>query len=324
MKILLNLILLLMFGALLAADPLPSWNEGAAKKSIIDFVTDVTTEGSKSFVTPNDRIAAFDNDGTLWVEQPVYPEFFFAIDSVQKFASKHPEWADKEPYQSIIKGEVEAVKHFSRTEIVELIAATHAGMTLDEFQRQVADWLKTAVHPKFKKPFTDLTYKPMLEAMEFLRENKFVVYIVSGGGQDFMRVFAEKVYGVPPSHVIGTCCKMRYEYRNGHPVLLKLPEVLFIDDKAGKPEGINLIIGKRPIIAFGNSVGDREMLEWTQSNAGKTLELLVHHDDQVREYAYGPASKIGTFSDALMIEAKQKSWIVISMKDDWKTIFNVR
>ncbi len=316
-----RLLLLLISGAAYAVDPLPSWNDGAPKKAIIEFVADVTTDGSKNYVHPHARIATFDEDGTLWVEQPLYAEFFFAIDSVRQLAPQHPDWIDKEPFQSILKGDMEAIKNFSRTEIVQLIAATHSDMTIEEFHERVRDWLHKAVHPRFKKPYPDLVYKPMLEAMQFLRENQFKIYIVSGGGQEFMRVFAEKLYGIPPSHIIGTCGKVKYDYRDGHPVLFKLPEVLFIDDKAGKVEGINLFIGKHPLIAFGNSIGDREMLEWTQSNKHKTLELLVHHDDKEREYAYGAESKIGTFSDALMAESKQKNWIVISMKDDWKTIF---
>jgi hypothetical protein len=287
-KILLTLLCL----SLEAYDPLPSWNEGSAKKRIVDFVNHAVQT-----VPEENRIATFDEDGTLWVEQPAYTEFFFARDTSK----------DVKP------GE------YTKEEVAKLVVETHSGMTVDDFQLQVSKWLETAVHPRFKRPFTELVYQPMLEVMNYLKDNKFSVYIVSGGGQEFIRTFAEKVYGLPPSHVIGSAGKVKYEYREGKPVLMKLPELLFIDDKGGKPEGINLIIGKRPIIAFGNSDGDRQMLEWTNG-----LQILIHHDDAEREYAYGPDSKVGTFSNALMDEALKNKWIVVSMKNDWKTLFPPR
>jgi len=302
-------------------DPLPSWNDGAAKKTIIAFVKETTEQGNPKFVPVEERIATFDQDGTLWVEQPIYSQVFFAIDRLKALAPEHPEWKDKEPYKTVISGDQAALAKLNEHDIVQIVAVTHSGMSLNDYHQKVHDWLQTAVHPKFNKPFTQLVYQPMLEVMQLMRKNGFKTYIVSGGGQEFIRVYADKVYGVPSEQVIGTAGKVKYDYQNGHPVLIKLPEILFVDDFGGKPEGINLIIGKRPIAAFGNSIGDQQMLEWTQGSAGTRLELLVHHDDAVREYAYGPDSKVGTFSDALMEEAKQKGWIVVSMKDDWKLIF---
>lgn len=302
------------------ADPLPSWNEGQAKNAILQFVRETTQEGSENFIPLAERIATFDEDGTLWVEQPLYVELFFVLDRIKSELSKHPEWRDKEPFKSLLTG-AKALDHLSKEEIVEIIILTHTSMTVDAFHQSVSDWLETAIHPRFKRPFTELVYQPMLEVMQLLREHGFAIYIVSGGGQEFIRAFAQKVYEIPPSNVIGSAGKVKYEYQNGQPVLIKLPDIMFMDNKAGKPEGINLIIGKRPLIAFGNSTGDQQMLEWTQAGKGKNLELLVHHDDPVREYAYGPDSKIGTFSHALMEEAKGRHWIVISMKKDWKVIF---
>lgn len=324
---LLNLVILMVFlfiGNVFAAnvDPLPSWNDGEAKKAILEFVKEVTREGGANYIAPKDRIATFDEDGTLWVEQPIYVEFFFALENIKAMASQHPEWANTEPFKSAIIGKEGAINKFTIRDFEELISVTHSGISIDAFHDRVNAWLKTAVHPRFKKPFTELVYKPMLEVMQYLRNNQFQIYIVSGGGQEFIRSFAERLYGLPPGHVIGTVGKLEYEYRDGDPILLKLPEVLFINDKEGKPEGINLVIGQRPVIAFGNSVGDRQMLEWTQATKGKNLQLLVHHDDDVREYEYGPDSKIGTFSDSLMDEAKKQGWFVISMKKDWKTIFS--
>jgi len=315
---------LLLLGLLFSdveQDPLPSWNSGPAKAKIIQFIHDVTQEGGKDYIPVEDRIVAFDEDGTLWVEQPIYTEFFYAIESIKIMASQHPEWQTKEPFKTILAGDLEGIKNFYPYEMVELMAATHAGMALDQFHEKVAAWLKSALHPRYKRPFTDLVYQPMLEVMELFRKHEFQIYIVSGGGQEFMRVFAEGLYQLPPSHIIGTTGKLKYAYNNGHPQLFKLPELLFINDKQGKPEGINLMIGKRPVAAFGNSIGDQQMLEWTQENKGRTLEYLVHHDDSIREYAYGPNSKVGTFSTALMDEAKEKGWEVISMKNDWKVIF---
>jgi phosphoglycolate phosphatase-like HAD superfamily hydrolase len=302
------------------ADPLPSWNEGAAKHALLQFVREATQEGGENFIPLAERIATFDEDGTLWVEQPLYVELFFVLDRIRSELPKHPEWRDKEPFKSLLMG-AKALDHLSKEEIVALIVLTHTGMTVDAFHRSVSNWLETAIHPRFKRPFTELVYQPMLEVMQLLREHGFSIYIVSGGGQEFIRAFAQKVYGIPPGNVIGSAGKVKYEYQNGQPVLIKLPEIMFIDNREGKPEGINLIVGKRPVAAFGNSIGDQQMLEWTQAGKGKNLELLVHHDDPEREYAYGPESKIGTFSHALMEEAKGRHWIVVSMKKDWKVIF---
>ncbi len=303
------------------SDSLPSWNQGAVKNSIIQFVKAVTDERSASFIPPADRIAAFDEDGTLWVEQPLYAQLFFALDAIRLQADRHPEWKSQEPFKSILAGDQKTLRNLELKDIEQILAITHAGMTVEAFHQEVANWLDKAVHPRFKRPFTELVYQPMLELIQFLRTNQFDIYIVSGGGQEFIRAFADRVYGIPPSHVIGTAGKVKYEYQQGHPVLLKRPELLFINDHAGKPEGINLIIGKRPVAAFGNSTGDQQMLEWTQASMRKNLELLVYHDDEVREYAYGAESKIGTFSKDLKQEADRQGWLIVSMKNDWKVIF---
>lgn len=302
-------------------DPLPSWNDGPIKASIIKYVQEVTQKDGLNFIPLEDRIATFDEDGTLWVEQPVYTEFYYCMDVIKQQASKHPEWQDKEPFKSIIAGNLDFLKNISKEEIKQVIAISHAGMTVEDFEKDVRAWLKTAIHPRFKRPFTQLIYLPMVEVMRLLRDNDFKIYIVSGGGQDFIRSFAKTVYGISPEFVIGTTTKVKYEYRDAEPVLVKTDEILFIDDKAGKPQGIHWIIGKRPVAAFGNSTGDQQMLEWTQGNKMLNFELLVHHDDAEREYAYGPDSKIGTFSDELMNEANKKGWFVVSMKNDWKVIF---
>lgn len=312
---------LFCFACPLLADPLPSWNEGLAKKRIIQFVQEVTQKGSDSYIQPEDRIAAFDEDGTLWVEQPMYTEFIFAFDVIQAKASDHPEWKNEEPFKSILSHDIKAMKNFSSQDFVKILIATHSGMSVDAFQQEVSKWIAKAIQPRFKRPYTDLIYQPMIEVMQFLRENDFKIYMVSGGGQDFMRTYTQQLYGIPPENVIGTAGKVQYQYNNGKPQLLKLSELLYVDDKQGKPEGINLMIGKRPVIAFGNSIGDQQMLEWTQAGKTKNFELLVHHDDAVREYAYGPDSKVGTFSVALMDEAKKQGWTVVSMKNDWKIIF---
>jgi phosphoglycolate phosphatase-like HAD superfamily hydrolase len=304
-----------------AQDPLPSWNDGAAKKSITEFVERVTKEGSPDFVPPEERIATFDNDGTLWCEQPMYFQLFFALDRVKALAPQHPEWKTKEPFASLLKGDVKAALAGGERAMLEIIVATHAGMTTAEFEQIVKEWIATAKHPKFKRPYTDCVYQPMIELLAYLRVNGFKTFIVSGGGIEFMRPWTEKVYGIPPEQVVGSSIKTKYEWRDGKPVLMRLPEMNFIDDKTGKPVGINSHIGRRPIAAFGNSDGDQQMLEWTQAGSGARLMMLVHHDDAVREFAYGAESKIGTFSDALMAEAKKNAWTVISMKSDWKVIF---
>jgi hypothetical protein len=304
-----------------ADDPLPSWNDGKAKQSITEFVTKVTKEGSPGFVPPAERIATFDNDGTLWCEQPMYFQLFFALDRVKALAPQHPEWKTKEPFASLLKGDVKGALAGGEHAILEIIVATHAGVTTAEFEKIVADWISTAKHPKFKRPYTECVYQPMVELLAYLRANGFKTFIVSGGGIEFMRPWTEKVYGIPPEQVVGSSIKTKYEMRDGKFVLMRLPEMNFIDDKAGKPVGINSHIGRHPIAAFGNSDGDQQMLEWTQAGSGARLMMLVHHDDAVREFAYGAESKIGTFSDALMAEAKKDDWTVISMKDDWKQIF---
>lgn len=304
-----------------ADDPLPSWNNGASKQSIVDFVGKITKEGSPDFVPVAERIATFDNDGTLWAEQPMYFQLFFALDRVKVLAPKHPEWKDKEPFASLLKGDVKGALAGGERAIAEIVMATHAGMTTTEFEKIVTDWIATAKHPKLKQPYTACVYQPMLELLAYLRANGFKTYIVSGGGVEFMRPWTEKVYGIPPEQVVGSSIRTKYEMRDGKPVLMRLPEVNFIDDKTGKPVGINSHIGRRPIAAFGNSDGDQQMLEWTQAGNGARLMMLVHHDDAVREFAYGAKSPIGTFSDTLMAEAKKDGWTVISMKKDWKTIF---
>jgi hypothetical protein len=315
------LALLLLSSAAFAAEPLPSWNDTAPKKAIVAFVEKVTKEGSPDFVPPAERIATFDNDGTLWAEQPMYFQFLFALDRVKALGPQHPEWKDKEPFASLLKGDVGGALAGGERGLAEIVMATHAGMTTEEFEKIVKDWLATAKHPKFKRPYTDCVYQPMLELLAYLRANGFKTFIVSGGGIEFMRPWTEKVYGIPPEQVIGSSIKTKFEMRDGKPVLVRLPELNFIDDKAGKPVGINEHIGRRPIAAFGNSDGDQQMLEWTQAGGGARLMVLVYHDDAVREFAYGAESKIGTFSDALMNEAKQKGWTVVSMKNDWKRIF---
>ena len=304
-----------------AQDQLPSWNDGATKKSITDFIAKVTKEGSADFVPPAERIVTFDNDGTLWCEQPLYFQLLFALDRVKALAPQHPEWKTKEPFASLLRGDVKGALAGGEHAMLEIIIVTHAGMTTAEFEKIVADWIETAKHPKFKRPYTECVYQPMIELLAYLRANGFKTFIVSGGGIEFMRPWTEKVYGIPPEQVVGSSIKTKYETRDSKPVLVRLPEMNFIDDKTGKPVGINSHIGRRPIAAFGNSTGDQQMLEWTQAGSGVRLMMLVHHDDAAREFAYGAESKIGTFSDALMVEAKKNDWTVISMKDDWKTIF---
>jgi len=307
--------------ALAQTDPLPSWNDGAAKEAIVSFVRATTTPGSPRFVPPEERIATFDNDGTLWAEQPLYFQLLFALDRVKALAPRHPKWKTQEPFASLLKGDVRKALEGGEKAIAQIVMVTHAGMTTAEFERIVKDWIATAKHPKTGRLYTKMVYQPMLELLAYLRANGFKTFIVSGGGIEFMRPWTERVYGIPPEQVVGSSIKTKYEMRDGKPVLVRLPAIDFIDDKAGKPVGINSHIGRRPITAFGNSDGDRQMLEWTQGGGDARLMMLVHHDDAAREWAYGPKSKIGTFSDSLMAEAKQQGWTVISMKNDWKTIF---
>jgi phosphoglycolate phosphatase-like HAD superfamily hydrolase len=307
-------------------DPLASWNDGPAKQAIIAFVKATTEQASPTFVPPVDRIATFDQDGTLWVEHPLYAQAMFALDRVRALAPQHPEWKNKQPFKAVITGNREAMAKFSEADWEVIVAATHAGMTTEQFQGIVKEWLATAQHPRFKRPYTELTYRPMLEVLEYLRGNGFKTYIVTGGGQEFVRVYSQQVYGIPPEQVVGSSLLTKYEYKDGKPLLMRLPKVFFIDDHAGKAVGINLFIGKRPYAAFGNSGGDEEMLQWAMAGAGTRLEMLVLHDDAEREYAYGPGqglpdTKVGTFSQALYDVAKLNGWVVVSMKKDWKRIF---
>jgi hypothetical protein len=302
------------------ADPLPSWNDGPAKQSILTFVEKVTQPGSSDFVPVPERIATFDNDGTLWAEQPVYFQLAFALDRVKALAPQHPEWNDKEPFASLLKGDVKAALAGGDKAILEIVMATHAGMNTEEFDKIVKDWITTAKHPRTGKLYTEMVYQPMLELLAYLRANGFKTFIVSGGGIEFMRPWTEKVYGIPPEQVIGSSGKLKFELRDGKPALVRLPEINFIDDKADKPVGIQQHIGRRPIAAFGNSDGDLQMLQWTTAGSGARFGLLVHHTDAEREWAYDRKSHIGTL-DKAWDEAIAKGWTVVSMKDDWKTIF---
>ena len=308
------------------SDALPSWNAGAAKQAIVDFVKGTVDPAQSSYVPPQERIATFDQDGTLWVEQPLYTQAIFALERVQALAKDHPEWNEEEPFKAIIKGDRQAVEHFSKSDWIKILTITHSGMNVADFQLVVKQWLATAKHPRFNLPFTSLVYQPMLEVLEYLRTNGFKTYMVTGGGQEFARNASFALYGIPAEQVIGSSMLTKYVYENGIPVLKILPKLFFLDNFAGKAEGINLFIGKRPYAAFGNSDGDKEMLEWTQAGDGRRLMMLVYHDDNLREYAYGPAgglpdTRVGAFSEALLAEAHKRGWIVISMKNDWKRIF---
>jgi hypothetical protein len=309
-----------------ATDPLPSWNDGPAKQSIINFVEKVTKLGSPDFVPVSERIATFDNDGTLWCEQPVPVQLYFALDRVKALAPQHPEWNTTEPFASLLKGDLKTALAGGDRALLEIMMATHAGMTTAEFEQIVKDWIATARHPKTGQLFTDMVYQPMLEVLSYLRANGFKNFIVSGGGIEFMRPWTERVYGVPPEQVIGSSIKTKFEMRDGKAVLLRLPELNFNDDQADKPVGINQHIGRRPIAAFGNSRGDKEMLEYTQGGSGARFMLFVLHDDAAREYVYGPAlglpdPKLGAFPQALYEQAKKEGWTVVSMKYDWNQVF---
>jgi len=304
-------------------DPLPSWNDGPAKQAIVQFVDKVTQQGAADFVPASERIATFDNDGTLWCEQPMYTQLLFALDRVKTLAPQHPEWKTKEPFASLLKGDLKGALAGGEKALMEIMMVTHARMTTTEFEGIVKDWLASARHPKLKRPYTECVYQPMVELLAYLRANGFKTFIVSGGGIEFMRPWTENVYGVPPEQVIGSSIKTKFEMRDGKPALVRLPELDFIDDKDGKPVGINSHIGRRPIAAFGNSDGDRQMLEWTQAGGGARLMMLVHHDDAAREFEYGAKSHIGTFSDDLTAQAKKSGWTVISMKNDWQRVFPV-
>jgi phosphoserine phosphatase len=306
-----------------AADVLRSWNDGPAKSRIIGFVQAVTDQASKDYVKPADRIAVFDNDGTLWSERPAYFQLAFAIDRVRALAPRHPEWKTKQPFKAALEGDMDTLAAAGERGLLQLIMASHAGMTSDEFTQVVQGWLGTAKHPQLSRPYPELVFQPMLELLDYLRANGFRTYIVSGGGIEFVRAFSDQVYGIPPEQVIGSSIKTRYEVRNGVPVIVRLPEIDFVDDKAGKPIGIQKFIGKRPIAAFGNSDGDFEMLEWVTSGPGPRLGMIVHHDDAAREFAYDRTSHVGRLARGLD-EAPRRGWTVASMKRDWSAVYPPR
>jgi phosphoglycolate phosphatase-like HAD superfamily hydrolase len=309
----------ILAGAVLA-DPLPSWNEGSTKQAIIKFVQAVTDKSSPNYVSPEQRIATFDNDGTLWSEQPIYFQGFFAFDRVRALAPQHPEWKERQPFKAILENDMKALAATGEKGLAEIIMTTHAGMTTEQFEKIVKDWLAAAKHPRFNRSFTDLLYQPMLELLAYLRENGFKTYIVSGGGVEFMRPWAEKVYGIPPEQVVGSSVKLKLEMRDGKPILTRLPQIDFIDDGPGKPVGIQKFIGRRPIAAFGNSDGDHQMLQWTAAGGGPRFMLLVRHTDAEREWAYDRQSQIGRLDKALD-EALSSGWTVVDMKKDWKKVF---
>jgi phosphoglycolate phosphatase-like HAD superfamily hydrolase len=320
-------VLILTLSAQAQTDPLASWNDGPAKEAIVDFVRATTDQSGPSFVPPEERIATFDQDGTLWVSHPMYTQVMYCLDRVPVLAEKKPELKKIEPFKTVLSGNREAMAKLSMKDIEKILAATLTGMSVDEFNAEVKKWLETAKDPRWKRPYTELTYLPMQEVLSYLRANGYKTYIVTGGGQDFVRVYSERVYGIPPEQVVGTAGATKYGYdKSGKPFLTKEPRLLLNDDNAGKPEGIHLMIGRRPYAAFGNSTGDRQMLEYTKAGDGERLAMLVLHDDAKREYAYGPAqglpdTRVGTFTKALYDEAKKQGWTVISMKNDWKRIF---
>ena len=309
------------------SDPLVSWNDGAAKKAIVEFVRATTTQGSSSFVAPEERVATFDQDGTLWVEHPMYTQVMYCLDRVPAVVKARPELANVEPFKTVLSGNRAAIAKLTMPDLEKILMATLTGMTTERFQSEVKAWIDTATDARWKRRYTDMAYQPMLELLTYLRANGYKTFIVTGGGQDFVRVYAQQVYGIPPEQVVGTAGGIKYGYdASGKPVLTKEPKLLLNDDKAGKPEGIHLMIGRRPIAAFGNSDGDRQMLEYTRAGAGTRLAVIVLHDDAEREYAYGPANglpatKVGTFSQALYDEATKDGWVVISVKNDWNRLF---
>ena len=310
-----------------ADDPLPSWNDGGAKSAIKEFVHTTTDQSSPTFVPPEDRIATFDQDGTLWVEHPVYTQVIYCLDRVPAVVKEKPDLGKVEPFKTVLSGNREAMAKLSMSDLIKILAATSTGMSVDEFATEVKKWLDTARDARWKRPYTELTYLPMIELLKYLRANGYRTYIVTGGGQDFVRVYSEQVYGIPPEQVVGTAGGTSYGYdKKGQPFLTKDPKLLLNDNFAGKPEGIHLMIGRRPYAAFGNSTGDRQMLEYTKAGDGARLAMLVSHDDAKREYAYGPAlglpdTKVGSFTQALYDEAMKQRWVVISMKNDWKRVF---
>ena len=310
-----------------AQDPLLSWNDGPAKQAILEFVKATTNQDGPQFVQPEERIAAFDQDGTLWVEHPMYTQVTYCFERVSALVKEKPELKNKEPFKTVLSGNREAMAKLSTNQLVEILAATLSGMSVDEFKAEAKRWLGEAKDPRWKRPYTELTYQPMQELLRYLRANGYKTYIVTGGGQDFVRVYANQTYGIPPEEVVGTAGETKFGYdKSGKPFLIKEPKLLLNNNNAGKPEGIYLMIGRRPLAAFGNSTGDRQMLEYTKAGDGTRLAMLVLHDDAEREYAYGPAqglpdTKVGTFTQALYDEAKKNGWTVISMKNDWKVIF---
>jgi phosphoglycolate phosphatase-like HAD superfamily hydrolase len=314
--------------AVLAQDALPSWNDGPAKKTIVEFVKATTTRGNPNFVPFDERIATFDQDGTLWVEQPIYSQVMYCLDRVPAVVKAKPELANAEPFKTVMSGNREAIARLSEEDLIKIAAATLTGMSVDDFRTEVKKWLATARDPRWKQPYTELTYLPMREVLKYLRANGYKTYIVTGGGQDFVRVYSNETYGIPPEQVVGTAGGTTYGYdKDGKPFLSKDPKMVLNDNNAGKPEGIHLMIGRRPHAAFGNSTGDRQMLEYTKAGDGARLSMLVMHDDAKREYAYGPATglpdtRVGTFTQALYDEAKKQGWVVISIKSDWKRIFS--
>ena len=321
LRVFASVCLLVVLGEVAFADgPLPSWNAGSSRESILQFVSRVTTEGGPDYVAPSDRIATFDNDGCLWSEKPIYFQLRFAIDRVKQLAPEHPEWKTEQPFRAVLEGDQETLAKSGVAGVAQLVMASHAGMTTDEFQQTVKDWLKTAQHPRFKQPYNELVFQPMLELLDFLRANGFKTFIVSGGGIEFLRVFAEEAYGIPPEQVVGSSIKTKYELRDGVPVIVRLPELDFVNDKEGKPVGINQHIGRRPIAAFGNSDGDLQMLQWTTAGEGARFGLLVHHTDAEREWAYDRDSHIGQLDKAWDM-AVTRGWTVVDMKKDWKVIY---
>ena len=330
-RVILNLalaaLLLVVGHAQAQTDPLPSWSDGPAKKAIVEFVQVTTDKASPKFAPPEARIATFDQDGTLWVEQPMYTQVLYCLDRVPAVVTKKPELKNVEPFKTVMSGNREAIAKLSMPDLIKILAATLTGMSVEDFKSEVTKWLATAKHPRWDRPYTELTYQPMLEVLRYLRASGYKTYIVTGGGQDFVRVYADQAYGIPPEQVVGTASGTKYGYaKDGRPFLTKEPRLLLNDNDAGKAEGIHLMIGRRPYAAFGNSTGDRQMLEYTGAGDGARLMMLVLHDDAKREYAYGPAqglsnSKVGTFTQVLYDEAKKKGWTVISMKNDWKRIF---
>ena len=319
-KRMLPLLLAWLVTAAQAADPLPSWNAGSSKTDIMAFVAEVTQEGGADFIPPGDRIAVFDNDGTLWSEQPLYFQLLFAMDRVKALAPQHPDWQTEQPFKAVLDDDREALAESGEQGLLKLIMASHAGMTTADFEHTVRDWIRTARHPRFGRPYTDLVFQPMLELLDYLRANGFKTFIVSGGGIEFMRPWVEEVYGIPPEQVVGSSIKTELQMREGKPVLMRLPEIDFIDDKAGKPVGINKFIGRRPIAAFGNSDGDLQMLQWTAAGDGKRLMVLIRHTDAEREWAYDRESHVGKLDKALD-EAGERGWTVVDMQKDWKWIY---